>query len=65
MRDIYRYNDFFDKNRVYDKIAELDEKIQDAEENEEISKEREKKIRELTYAQFLAGLRLNTGYNHF
>lgn len=56
------YN-WFDKNEIYDKLAELDKKIQEVEENDGRSrKEYEDKIRELTYAQFLAGLKLNTGY---
>ena len=61
---IYRYTDDFDKDVICDKIANIEEQIQD-EMGQETTQERDKKIRELMYAQLIQGLRLSTGYNHF
>lgn len=64
VQTIYRYRNEFDKDVICDKLAEIEEKIQD-EEEQEPSKEREKKIRELTYAQLIQGMKLCTGYRYF
>lgn len=64
MRNIYNYNTDFDKDTILDKMASIEEQIQDAE-DETPSDERDKKVRELIYAQFIQGLRLSTGYNIF
>lgn len=64
LQTIYRYGNEFDKNVIYDKIGNIDERIEN-EENQELTKERAKKIRELMYAKFVQGLKLNTGYNYF
>ena len=61
---IYRYTDDFDKDVICDKIANIEEQIQD-EMGQEATQERDKKIRVLMYAQLIQGLRLSTGYNHF
>lgn len=61
---IYRYTDDFDKGVICDKIANIEEQIQD-EMEQESTQERDKKIRELMYAQLVQGLRLCTGYNYF
>ena len=61
---IYRYTDDFDKDVICDKTANIEEQIQD-EMGQEATQERDKKIRELMYAQLIQGLRLSTGYNHF
>ena len=61
---IYRYTDDFDKDVICDKIANIEEQIQD-EMGQEATQERDKKIRELMYAQLIQGLRFSTGYNHF
>lgn len=64
VQTIYRYGNEFDKNVIYDKMADIDEQIED-EQDQELTKERDKKIRELMYAKFVQGLKLSTGYNHF
>ena len=64
VQTIYRYGNDFDKNVICDKLAKIEEKIQDEEEQED-TQERDKKIRELMYAQLIQGLRLCTGYNYF
>ena len=61
---IYRYTNDFDKDVICDKIANIEEQIQD-EIGQEPTQERDKKIRELMYAQLVQGLRLCTGYNYF
>lgn len=61
---IYRYTNDFDKDVICDKIANIEEQIQD-EIGQESTQERDKKIRELMYAQLIQGLRLCTGYNYF
>ena len=61
---IYRYTDDFDKDVICDKIANIEEQIQD-EIGQEATQERDNKIRELMYAQLIQGLRLCTGYNYF
>ena len=61
---IYRYTNDFDKDVVCDNIANIEEQIQD-EIGQEPTQERDKKIRELMYAQLIQGLRLCTGYNYF
>lgn len=61
---IYRYTNDFDKDVICDKIANIEEQIQD-EMEQEATQERDKKIRELMYAQLIQGLRLSTGYNYF
>lgn len=64
VQTIYRYGNDFDKNVICDKLAKIEEKIQDEEEQED-TQERDKKIIELMYAQLIQGLRLCTCYNHF
>lgn len=59
MRNIYNYNTDFDKDTILDKMANIEEQIQDAE-DETPSADRDKKVRELIYAQFIQGLRLST-----
>ena len=61
---IYRYGNEFDKDVICDKLAGIEEKIIN-EEEQEPSLERENKIRELTYAQLIQGMRLCTGYRYF
>lgn len=64
IQTIYRYGNEFDKNVIYDKMADIDEQIED-EEDQELTEERDKKIRELMYAKFVQGLKLSTWYNNF
>lgn len=64
VQTIYRYGNEFDKDVICDKLAKIEEKIQD-EEEQEPSTERKNKIRELTYAQLIQGMRLCTGYRYF
>lgn len=64
MQNIYKYNNDFDRDVIFEKLANIEEQIQDVKE-EEPSKERNKKVRDLIYAQFMQGLRLSTGFNHF
>lgn len=64
IQTIYRYTNDFDKDVICDKIANIEEQIQD-EIGQEATQERDKKIRELMYAQLIQGLRLCTGYNYF
>lgn len=64
VQTIYRYGGDFDKDVILDKMAELDEKIEN-EEDKSLSKEREDRVRKLMYAKFVQGLKLCTGYNYF
>lgn len=64
VQTIYRYGNDFDKNVICDKLAEIEGKIQD-EEEQEASEEREKNIRDLMYQQLVQGMRLCTGYKYF
>lgn len=61
---IYRYINDFDRDVIYDKIADIEEQIQE-EQEQNTSKERSEKVRNLMYAQLMQGLRLNTGYKYF
>lgn len=64
LQTIYRYGEGFDKDVILNKMAELDEKIED-EEGKDLSKERDDRVRNLIYAKFIQGLKLCTGYNYF
>lgn len=64
LQTIYRYGNEFDRNVIFDKMADLDDKIEEKQ-NEQSSKERNDRIRELMYAKFVQGLKLCTGYNYF
>lgn len=64
VQTIYRYGNDFDKNVICDKLAEIEDKIQD-EEEQEPSEEREEKIRNLMYERLIQGMRLCTGYKYF
>lgn len=64
LQTIYRSGNDFDKDVIYDKMANIDEQLED-EEGQELTKERDKRIRELMYAKFIQGLKLSTGYNYF
>lgn len=64
IQTIYKYGNDFDKNVICDKLAEIEEKIQDEEKQEE-SEERKKNIRDLMYQQLIQGMRLCTGYKYF
>lgn len=61
---IYRYTNDFDRSVICDKIAEIEEKIQE-EEAQEPSQEQDKKVRDLMYAQLMQGIRLCTGQRYF
>ena len=64
IQTIYRYGGDFDKDVILDKMAELDDKIED-EKDKNLSKERDDRVRNLMYAKFIQGLKLCTGYNYF
>lgn len=64
MSTIYRYGNDFDRSVIFDKMSNLDDKI-DEEKTKDFSNKRNDRIRELMYAKFIQGLRLNTGYNFF
>ena len=57
--NIYDMNGWFDYGEVIERMETLDEEIQ-----EELGKGNvdRKKVNDLTYAKFIQGLRLNTGY---
>lgn len=64
LQTIYRCGNDFDKDVIYDKMANIDEQLEN-EEGKVLTKERDKKIRGLMYAKFVQGLKLSTGYNYF
>lgn len=64
VQTIYRYGNEFDSSVICDKLAGIEEKIAEAEEQEP-SAENEEKIRGLMYEQLVHGLRLCTGYRYF
>ena len=64
IQTIYRYGNEFDKNVIYDKMANIDDQLEE-EESQELTRERDKRIRDLMYAKFVQGLKLCTGYNYF
>ena len=55
--DRFVYNDDFNKDVIYNRIAELSSKLEEEMGKDEPDTERE---RELLYAQMIAGLKLNT-----
>lgn len=60
MRDIYYNNNYFDRRDIYNKIARLDDKINN-ERNKPVD-ERDKELEfNLLYSRFLQGLKLSTG----
>lgn len=60
MRDIYYNNNYFDRRDIYNKIARLDNKINN--ERNKPADERDKELEfNLLYARFLQGLKLSTG----
>lgn len=55
--DRFVYNDDFNKDVIYNRLAELSSKLEEEMGKDEPDTERE---RELLYAQMIAGLKLNT-----
>lgn len=58
MQTIYHYSDEFNREDIINKMNEISEQIHEEEtkNNEEYNKQ---KVKELLYAQFIQGLRLN------
>lgn len=54
--DRFVYNNEFDKDVIYNKLAELSSKLEEEKSKGELNLERE---RELMYAQLLEGMKLN------
>ena len=59
--DRFAYNDEFEKGVIYEKLAELSSKLEKERAKDEKERDYEKE-RELIYAQFIQGLKLNTMY---
>lgn len=59
--DRFAYNNEFDKEVIYEKLAELSSKLEKERAKDEKERDYEKE-RELIYAQFIQGLKLNTMY---
>lgn len=64
LNDIYRYTNAFDRNIICDRIADIEDRIQEEEEKEE-SDVKEANIRNLMYEQLIQGMRLCTDYRYF
>lgn len=61
MDDIYLYNNYFDRNAIIDRVNTIAAAIEEEKQKENRDLNREK---ELTYAQFIQGLRLSTRTNN-
>lgn len=56
MQTIYLYENEFDKNVILEKMDKITQQIQEEKNKKDYNKDREK---ELLYAQFIQGLKLN------
>ena len=57
--NIYDMNEWFDYGGIINRMETLDDEIREELDKNEIDR---KKIQDLTYAKFIQGLKLNTGY---
>lgn len=59
----YNYNNEFDKDVIYNKLAEISSKLEEEQNKDKGERDNEKELR-LMYAQMIQGLKLNTLFNN-
>lgn len=59
----FNYNNDFDKDVIYNKLAEISSKLEEEQIKDKGERDKEKELR-LMYAQMIQGLKLNTLFNN-
>lgn len=59
----FKYNNDFDKDVIYNKLAEISSKLEEEQNKDKGERDKEKELR-LMYAQMIQGLKLNTLFNN-
>lgn len=59
----FNYNNDFDKDVIYNKLAEISSKLEEEQNKDKGERVKEKELR-LMYAQMIQGLKLNTLFNN-
>ncbi len=59
----FNYNNDFDKDVIYNKLAEISSKLEEEQNKDKGERDKEKELR-LMYAQMIQGLKLNTLFNN-
>ena len=59
----FNYNNDFDKDVIYNKLAEISSKLEEEQNKDKGERDKEKELR-LMYAQMIQGLKLNTLSNN-
>ena len=59
----FNYNNDFDKDVIYNKLAEISSKLEEEQNKDKGDQDHEKELR-LMYAQMIQGLKLNTLFNN-
>ena len=59
----FNYNNDFDKDVIYNKLAEISSKLEEEQHKDKGERDKEKELR-LMYAQMIQGLKLNTLFNN-
>lgn len=59
----FSYNNDFDKDVIYNKLAEISSKLEEEQNKDKGERDKEKELR-LMYAQMIQGLKLNTLFNN-
>ena len=59
----FNYNNDFDKDVIYNKLAEISSKLEEEQNKDKGERDKEKELR-LMYDQMIQGLKLNTLFNN-
>ena len=59
----FNYNNDFDKDVIYNKLAEISSKLEEEQNKDKGERDKENELR-LMYAQMIQGLKLNTLFNN-
>ena len=59
----FNYNNDFDKDVIYNKLAEISSKLEEEQNKDKGERDKEKELG-LMYAQMIQGLKLNTLFNN-
>lgn len=59
----YGYDNEFDKNAIYGKLAEISSKLEEEQKKADIDRDAEREI-ELMYAKMIEGMKLNTLFSN-
>lgn len=59
----FNYNNDFDKDVIYNKLAEISSKLEEEQNKDKGERDKGKELR-LMYAQMIQGLKLNTLFNN-